>query len=221
MSPQKFPARFGLYAILTNPVRGYEYTAEMLVRNGVRCIQLRMKKEPKAEIAAMAGKIRKITEGTRSLFIVNDHPDIARDVRADGVHVGQDDLSYDEVRKIVGPGMHVGLSTHNPGQTRTACAKGPSYIGIGPVHATTTKAVPDPVIGLDGMRAMIACATAPHVAIGGITRDNLRAVLRAGAVNFCSVRPINGSNDPEKALKALLEIYNRECPEKHQAGRNL
>src|SRR3989339_318421 len=113
---------FGFYAVLTNPVKGYEYLTEMFVAHRIRYIQLRMKKADKAVVLSMAEKLRKLTLGTESLFIVNDDPDIARLCEADGVHLGQDDLSFSEARQLLGPDKVIGLSTHNPIQVSTACA---------------------------------------------------------------------------------------------------
>jgi len=117
-------------------------------------------------------------------------------------------MDFQEACRILGTEKIIGLSTHNPDQTRLACQKGPSYIGVGPVFQTPTKEKPDPVIGIKGMKKMLALSTVPAVAIGGIDESNLREVLQAGARNFCSVRPLNGSKDPEKALKNLLKIYH-------------
>jgi thiamine-phosphate pyrophosphorylase len=109
-----------------------------------------------------------------------------------------------EAREIVGADAVIGLSTHNPDQTRVACALGPGYIGVGPVFATPTKRVPDPVIGLDGLRAMLALATVPAIAIGGIDHTNVGAVLDAGARNLCAVRCINRAADPARELDRML-----------------
>ena len=99
----KIPPIFGLYAILTDPVKGYEYMTRLLVDFEVPFIQLRMKNTPPEIILAMAGKLRAITAGTRSRFIINDHPAIAAKVNADGVHLGQEDLSFHAARDITGP----------------------------------------------------------------------------------------------------------------------
>jgi thiamine-phosphate pyrophosphorylase len=205
----EIPGRFGFYGIVSDPLRGHEYLAEMLVENEVRFIQLRMKKAARREIYKIAEKIRKITDRTNSLFIVNDDAVIARDVCADGVHLGREDMPFEEARKLLPDGV-IGLSTHNPGQTEEAVKKRPAYVGAGPVYATPTKEIADPVIGIPGLKEMLSLATVPAVAIGGIDKGNLAEVLRAGAVNFCSVRPLNASPNPEKALKELLRIYREE-----------
>ena len=203
----EIPQTFGLYAILTDPIKEYEYMTELLVDSEVPFIQLRMKNTPPDVILATAKKLRPITSGTRSRFIINDHPAVAAKVNADGVHLGQEDLSYSEARAIVGPGAIIGLSTHSPAQTVAACSLRPDYIGIGPVFPTPTKIKADPVIGIEGMKKMIAAATVPHVAIGGIDLSNLRDVLATCARNFCMVRQIMRASDPKKVLGEVREIY--------------
>jgi thiamine-phosphate pyrophosphorylase len=204
---------FGFYAVLTNPVMGYPFLTELLVDNGIAFVQLRMKEEPREEIIRVAEQMRRITLGTPTRFIVNDHPDIAMQTGADGVHIGQNDLPYATVRATVGEKMIIGLSTHSPQQTQSACALKPDYIGIGPVFATPTKKNPDPVIGIEGMRIMLSCATVPPVAIGGIDLDNLRLVLEAGARNFCMVRQLTQSKEPAKVLKEMLHVYHDYYPQ--------
>jgi thiamine-phosphate pyrophosphorylase len=205
------PSRFGLYAILTNPVKGYEYTAQLLVDLQIAFIQVRMKQEPRDTVLAVAEKIRAITAGSGSLLIINEYPDIAAKVNADGVHLGQEDLSYEQARSIVRPEALIGISTHSPDQVTAACPLDPAYIGIGPVFPTPTKAKPDPVIGIDGMKQMIALATVPHVAIGGITLGNLHEVLAAGARNFCMVREIMQAKEPERVIKQAMRMYSAFC----------
>jgi thiamine-phosphate pyrophosphorylase len=203
-------ARFGFYGLLSDPLRGYEYLAKLFVDHEIRFIQLRMKTASRREFYKTSELLRKITDGTRSLFIVNDDVIVARDVSADGVHLGQQDTPWEEARKLFPrPGL-IGLSTHNPLQAKEACPKGPAYIGVGPVYATPTKAIPDPVLGLMGMKEILGLATVPAVAIGGIDKSNLKEVIRNGAVNFCSVRAVNAAQNPEKELKELLRIYRGE-----------
>jgi len=208
----KINPHFGLYAVLTNPLIGYERMTEILVRREVNFVQLRMKEEPEDLVRATAARLRTITAGTPTRFIVNDFPRIAAEVGADGVHVGQDDTPCSQVRDIVGDNAIVGISTHNPAQVRDACALHPDYIGIGPVYATTTKAVPDPVLGIQGMKAMLAEATVPAVVLGGIDLERLPDVLRAGAVNFCMVRPLMRAERPDELLRRISEIRARYTP---------
>jgi thiamine-phosphate pyrophosphorylase len=202
---------FGFYGIISNPLVGYERLATIMVERGVRLIQLRMKKRPRDEVLSVAHSLRAIIT-PRSLFIVNDDPEIAKETAADGVHLGQDDMPVSLARQIVGPDAIIGLSTHDPLQERASCASDPDYIGVGPVFPTPTKEKPDPVIGLAGMREMLALATVPCVVLGGIDHSNLRQVLVAGARNVCAVRCINESSDPGKDLDRIISAI-----EEHRA----
>ncbi len=206
------PEKFGFYAILTEPLLGYEMCTNILVDSGVAFVQLRIKGRQPSDILPIALMMRKITLGTATRFIVNDSPEIAWACGADGVHIGQQDIGYNEARSIVGPKAIVGISTHSVGQTRAACTFKPDYIGIGPVFPTPTKKIPDPVIGIDGMRAMLDEATVPAVAIGGIDLTNLRLVLEGGARNFCMVRQVNQSREPKKVIEEIRRIYSEYYP---------
>ncbi|MBN1983272.1 MAG: thiamine phosphate synthase [Chitinivibrionales bacterium] len=201
---------FGFYAILTDPLRGYEYCASLCVELSVPLIQLRMKDVSRYAVLRMAEKLRKITENSASKFIVNDFADVAVDCAADGVHIGQDDGKYGDIRAQVGESMIIGISTHNPKQTEQACTSPkPDYIGIGPVYPTPTKKHPDPVVGLSGMKAMLEKATVPAVCIGGITLQTLPLVLTNGAKNFCLVRPVCASEAPGEVIRKIQELYCR------------
>ena len=195
---------FGLYLVITNPVVGYAACAESAVRAGVGIIQLRMKHASRDEIVREAVEMRRVTAGTGTLFIVNDDPSIAAEVGADGVHVGQGDMSPAEVRRRF-PGLRiVGLSTHSMGQVEASWGEPVDYIGVGPVYATPTKEIPDPTLGPELAGRMIAAARVPAVAIGGINAETLPPVLAAGAKNFAVVRAVCGSPDPESAIRKLL-----------------
>jgi len=205
------PLAIGLYGILTDPLVGYERLAAIMVDEGVRIIQLRMKDAPRAEVAAAARLVRAVVPAGVA-FIVNDDPELAREVGADGVHLGQDDTPYAEARRIVGPGAIVGLSTHSPEQTAAACALGPDYVGVGPVYPTPTKRIADPPIGLDGMQRMLALATVPAVVLGGIDSGNAAAVVAAGARNLCAVRSVNRSADPAAEIRRILRVIRDGRP---------
>jgi thiamine-phosphate pyrophosphorylase len=199
----EFPREIGLYGILTDPLVGYERLAAVMVEKGLKIVQLRIKDAPAGEVERVARAVRAVVP-PGVIFIVNDDPRIARDVGADGVHLGQDDTPIDGARAILGPEAIIGLSTHDPDQTRAACALGPAYVGVGPVYPTPTKKNPDPVIGLHGMAAMLALATVPAVVLGGIDHSNVREVLAAGARNICAVRCVNRSFDPGAGIDRLL-----------------
>lgn len=200
---------FGLYVILTDPLAGYEQCARAAVKAGVRYIQLRMKNVGTREYIRTAKKVREITRGSSSYFIVNDILEVAIAAEADGLHLGQLDQPVDEARKEWKvPGRIFGLSTHNEEQAARAGLLEPDYIGVGPVFPTPAKAVPDPVLGVERMGAIIRSSSLPAVAIGGINKENLAEVFAHGAVNFSAVRPVTQSPDPYQAIMELQRLWN-------------
>ena len=198
---------FGLYLVMTDPLVGYAKCAEAAVKAGVRIVQLRMKKASREEILRQGREVRSVTAGTDTLFIVNDDPEIALELGADGVHVGQDDVSPREIRKRFPEIGIIGLSTHNLKQVEKAREEKIDYIGVGPVYATPTKEIPDPTLGLDKMRAMIELSPCPAVAIGGINCQNARDVVGAGAKNIAVVRAVCQSNEPYWEIVKLKQEF--------------
>jgi thiamine-phosphate pyrophosphorylase len=194
---------FGLYLVITDPVVGYAKCAEAAVKAGVSVIQLRMKHASRGAVLREAREMRRITAGTKTLFIVNDDPSVASEAEADGVHVGQDDMDPDEIRARHPELRIIGLSTHSPAQAKASNAKNVDYIGVGPVYATPTKDIPDPTLGLETMAEMISLSNRPAVAIGGIDESRLGDVLAAGAKNFAVVRAVCLSADPLGAIMRL------------------
>lgn len=203
---------YGLYMVMTNPLVGYEACAQAAVNCGVQFIQLRMKNVSREEIISKAWKVREVTRGTGSLFIVNDDVTIAKEVDADGVHLGQNDMSIAEAREIWDtPKKIFGLSTHSEEQAEAAIAQGPDYIGIGPVFPTPTKAVADPDLGVARAGKIARSTPLPHVVLGGLTVKNLPSIFAAGVVNFCAVRPIMQSAEPEKKIRQFQQIWTSTC----------
>lgn len=199
---------FGFYLVMTNPKVGYAACAQAAVDGGVRIIQLRMKDAPRDEIVSVGRTVRDITRGTETLFIVNDDPSIAAEVGADGVHVGQGDMPVPEVRRLYPSLRIVGLSTHSPEQTLASLDVKPDYIGVGPVWATPTKKIPDPVLGIETAMRMVRSVPYPAVAIGGIDASRLPGLLQAGARNYAVVREVCGADDPLAAIRNLKRIYD-------------
>ena len=151
-----------------------------LCDGGADILQLRAKKHAPAEIEKLARQMLPITRDAGVPLVINDHPQIAATLGTEGVHVGQDDLSLEETRRIVGPGCFVGRSTHSVAQARAALEEGADYIGFGPLFATGTK--PDYVpIGLADIATVQGFATAPVFCIGGVNSERLDLVLGAGA----------------------------------------
>jgi thiamine-phosphate pyrophosphorylase len=135
---------------------------------------------------------------------MNDRADLCVAAGFDGVHVGQDDLPAKSARRVIGPNLMLGVSTHNPEQVIAADKTSADYIAIGPVFATSSKANPDPVIGIDGVRAARLLTRKPLVAIGGISRANCRAVADAGADSVAVISDL--IRDPRKSVEEFLRI---------------
>jgi thiamine-phosphate pyrophosphorylase len=154
--------------------------ARDMIDGGVDIIQLRAKKESVVGITAIARELRSITTSSDVPLVINDYAQIARDVGADGVHVGQDDLAIVEVRKILGPYGLIGKSTHSLEQATAAQNEGADYIGFGPLFATPTKPDYTP-IGLEDIRTAHELVRLPIFCIGGIKLENLARVIAAGA----------------------------------------
>lgn len=151
-------------------------------------LQLREKHLCDKALLGACEEILAVTAGTATRFIVNDRADIALLSGADGVHLGQDDISLEAARRILGPDKIVGLSTHSIAQAREALAQHPDYIGFGPIYPTPTKVIPDPVVGTENLKTVLGFATVPVVAIGGIDLATAQKVTAVGAQNFCAVR---------------------------------
>lgn len=199
--------KFGLYLILTDPVAGYETCAQAAVDCGVRYLQLRMKDVPRNTVLETAKRIRELTRETQTRFIINDDIDAAMECDADGIHLGQDDLSIPEARARWNTSDKMyGLSTHSLQQAAQALELSPDYIGVGPVFPTTTKADADPALGIEEAARICASTPITSVAIGGICADNLPDLLTAGLDNFCVVGAVNQSPDPVAAIEKLQTI---------------
>lgn len=153
---------------------------EALVAGGCTLLQYRNKSGDARDMLEQARALRKHL-GSSVRLIMNDRADLCLAAGFDGVHVGQDDLSPESVRKIIGPERWLGVSTHNPEQLQEADRTTAGYLAIGPVFATSSKEKADPVIGLEGVRRARQLTRKPLVAIGGITRANAPSVIEAGA----------------------------------------
>jgi thiamine-phosphate pyrophosphorylase len=211
-----------------DPMQSLLAFARELVAGGATLIQYRNKQGSAREALSQARELRRIcgtaAPGCDLKLIMNDRADLCLAAGLNGVHLGQDDLSPGGARAVVGDRLWVGVSTHSVEQVREAentrsfdsrvqrqdalaqddMGNGVDYIAIGPVFATATKANPDPVIGLAGVRAARAVTRKPLVAIGGITRANCRAVLDAGADAVAVVSDLR--KDPRKAVEEFLRL---------------
>jgi thiamine-phosphate pyrophosphorylase len=178
----------------------------VLLEAGARVIQLRHKTAGADEFLQLARAM--LAEARRyedALLIVNDRVDIAIEAGADGIHVGQEDLDAREVLRRAPQEMILGVSARTPAEARAAAAAGADYIGAGSVFATPTKA-DAVVIGLPGLREVTAAVDLPVVAIGGITRTNLRSVLQTGVRYAAIISDINAAPDPAAAFRELVAL---------------
>jgi len=176
---------------------------ERLAAAGLPLLQLRAKGTSDRVRLALAREAVAAAHRGGALLIVNDRADVARMSGADGVHVGQDDVAPSDVRAVVGPDAIVGFSTHDVGQLERALREPIDYVAVGPVFATTSKSHPDPVVGLELVRAARARTTLPLVAIGGITRANARSVIAAGADGVAVISDVLRAADPVGAAREL------------------
>ncbi|MDR3565165.1 MAG: thiamine phosphate synthase [Negativicutes bacterium] len=188
--------------------RGNVETVRLMLAAGITVIQYRQKDKLARQMYEECQAIRKLTRQAGATFIVNDYIDLALAVKADGVHVGQDDLPPEKVRELIGDTMLLGLSTHSPEQARAAVTLGVvDYIGVGPLYATRTKKDVCQPVGLEYLSYVVRNIELPFVAIGGIKEHNLADVRQAGARTICLVTEIVGASDlPAKVqdLRALL-----------------
>jgi thiamine-phosphate pyrophosphorylase len=182
---------------------------EAALRGGVDIVQLRVKESPPRAIEHEARRFRRRCQDHRALFIVNDHPQLAAEVDADGVHLGQDDASPAEARRIVGPDRLIGLSTHTPDQIDAASEMPVDYIGVGPINETPTKPG-RPAVGLELVRHATTHAGVPFFAIGGISSANVAAIRTAGARRIAVVRALTEASDPEREARELRRLLTTE-----------
>jgi thiamine-phosphate pyrophosphorylase len=175
---------------------------EGALRGGVDVVQMRIKHASDEQIRSAARKFARVCATHGALLILNDRPDLALAVGADGVHVGQDDMPAREAREVIGAELLLGLSTHTPDQVDRAAGLPVDYIGVGPVYETPTKPG-RPAVGVDLVRYATAHAAVPFFAIGGITAANAGAVRAAGAERIAVVRALTGAGDPESAAHEL------------------
>ena len=187
-----------IYAITDDSLslgRPVEEVVDALLKAGVKLIQYREKEKKAGQMLRDCLRLRAMTKEAGAAFIVNDHVDIAVLCKADGVHVGQDDLPLAAVRALVGKECRVGLSTHSPEQAARAVADGADYIGVGPIFATKTKKDVCEPVGLEYLDHVVAAHSIPFVAIGGIKRHNIGDVVGRGARSCCLVSELVGAPD--------------------------
>src|SRR5579872_625054 len=182
--------------------------AEELVAGGMTLLQYRNKSGSARQMLYQARELKRRLGSEKNAssvkLIMNDRADLCLAADFDGVHIGQDDLSPAGARRVIGEKLWLGVSTHNPEQVRVADQTTADYIAIGPVFSTSSKANPDPVVGLDGVRAARKLTSKPLVAIGGITRQNCLSVIEAGADSVAVISDL--VTDPRKSAEEFLRI---------------
>lgn len=201
-----------LYLITDRRASGLSHiqVVKKAINAGIRIIQLREKDMPKKELYKEALSIRALTLKHRVIFIINDYPDIALVVNADGVHLGQEDLSIREARKLLGKNKIIGISTHSLRQAIDAQSSGADYIGFGPIFTTSTKNAGRP----RGTKSLIEIkrhVKIPVVAIGGITLENVSDVLQSGVDAIAVASGILSGNIKTniKTFLSTVELYKR------------
>jgi thiamine-phosphate pyrophosphorylase len=202
----RFPAP--LYPIVDAggaPGRTEVALAEAVLGAGAPLLQLRVKARPTRDLIEIARAVKALADRVGAALIVNDRADVAALIDAAGVHLGQDDLPPPAARAIVGPAKIVGFSTHSPAQLAAAVRAGSiDYVAFGPIFPTRSKENPDPVQGIESLSAVRRLCPLPLVAIGGIDRTTLPAVLGTGADAVALIGAISGASDPAAATRELL-----------------
>jgi len=190
--------------------RGNIETVRLIIKAGIKVIQYREKDKCTREMYRECMAIRELTRDAGVTFIVNDRVDLAVAVNADGVHVGQDDLPPESVRKMVGDKMLIGLSTHSPAQAQAAIALGDivDYIGVGPIFPTKTKKDVCEAVGLEYLDYVVNNIDMPFVAIGGIKEHNIGQVHTRGARIISLVTEIVSNYDIPAKVAALRAAMN-------------
>jgi thiamine-phosphate pyrophosphorylase len=208
MKPVRQVSRLsGLYIILDPAVCPGRSLTDILTaaaEAGAGIFQYRNKTASMRAAYLEGAALRARTHELGVLFLVNDRCDLALALEADGVHLGQGDLPVDLARKVMGPDRLIGISTHNPDQVRVANTIEPDYLGFGPIFPSSSKADHDPVVGIDGLRAMRPLTTLPVFAIGGIQPDRVGEVMQTGADGVAVSSAVLKAKDIKEAVREFL-----------------
>ncbi len=180
------------------------------VRGGATLVQLREKNASTRAMVELGQELRGLTRKAGVPLIVNDRVDVALAADADGVHVGQDDMPATLARRIIGPNMILGVSATSFEEALRAEQDGADYLGVGPIFATGSKADAAPPMGLDGLSAVATRVSIPIVAIGGISLQNVDAVVEAGADGIAIISAVVGAPDVEQAARLLISAVRAQ-----------
>ena len=206
--------------------RSHEEQVHIACKAGIRWIQLRIKTQSFEDWLKTAKEVRRITNDFNATLIINDSVEIAGRAEANGVHLGKEDMSWEEARKILGDEKIIGHSVHSWEELGSAKDFDVDYFGIGPFRFTSTKKNLDPVLGLEGIREITMKAkrsgiTKPLIAIGGIQRDDVRPLMEAGLHGVAVSSAINMSGNPEDSIRAFLNQFDTiNFSERNHSGKN-
>ena len=198
---------FGLYVVVDGHwLKGRSHAAvtRQAIEGGARVIQLREKSLAKKRLLPLARELRSICLESNVLFVINDYLDVALDCEADGLHVGQDDLPVAAARKLLRPHQILGCSASTVEEALAAQSEGADHIGVGSIFTTSTKDVN--VVGIESLREIKRAVSVPVVAIGGINRENVAAVMEAGADAAAVITAVTAAEDPARAARDLVKI---------------
>ena len=196
------------------PNRSHEEQVRAACEADVKWIQLRVKNKPYEEWLAVAGRVKRITDGFDATLIVNDSVEIARAINADGVHLGQEDFSLIQARKILGEEKIIGYSTHSLDEILAAKDYGIDYFGLGPFRFTSTKEKLDPVLGIEGIATIVKHSRRegvfkPIIAIGGIQLNDVNELMQSGIDGVAVSSAINLADDPAEMIKRFQKQLQR------------
>jgi len=197
-----------IYPITDTLISGLSHAEqiELLAAGGASLIQLREKRASPREFYDAALEAVSMARRLGVRIIINDRVDIAIAVKADGVHLGQDDLPPDRARALMGANRIIGFSTHSLEQALAADLASVDYVAIGPVLETSTKERPDPIVGLETVREIRRRISKPLVAIGGITLDRARSILEAGADSVAVIADLLSARDVAERTRAFVDL---------------
>jgi thiamine-phosphate pyrophosphorylase len=178
------------------------------VRGGATLVQLRDKHASDSEMLALGRAIHQVTHAAGIPLIVNDRPEVVLALKAEGLHIGKNDIDPGEARRLIGPQRLLGCSPQTVEEAQQAEELGADYLGIGDVYGTSSKPDADPPIGLEKLATMVQSVSIPVVAIGGITAENAAATIQAGAVGVAVISAVMAAEDPEEATRHLRTIVD-------------
>lgn len=194
---------------------GYLDSIRLALEGGCRWIQLRVKNASVDEIRPMALEVQKMCREAGATFIIDDHVELVKEIKADGVHLGKNDMPVAEARKILGPDFIIGGTANTFADVKMHYEAGANYIGCGPFRFTTTKEKLSPVLGLEGYREVVRQMKEndielPIVAIGGITADDIPAIMQTGVTGIALSGTVLRAADPAREMKILIELLEKD-----------